>query len=395
MDLIGGSCRHPRGDKPGAAFTYDLHRQSAGIARVLRFVGSHYLINHGLQFRLHGRIFVGCVLDGVLCTSHQYEHKTTQREKGNGFHSVEDFPKFTINTVSGINRIFNFLYTVKRKDEDTPGSIKYYVKRYLLAHSADYAGKKVVDFPAGNGITSRILASIGANPVPMDLFPEYFEVEGMSCTRANIREGLPLASNSADAVICQEGIEHFSDQFSALKEFNRILKPSGTLLITTPNYSSLRGKLSYLLSESERHTFLMPPNELDSVWMSNQAITEEIYFGHIFLTGIQKLRVLAKLTGFRIKKCHFTRARSTSVILFPLFYPWILLSNWIAYRRNMRKNKDYDPAEKKAVYREQFHLSVDPKILTGGTLMVEFIKEQEVEQVSTHLRGKHTGFGTT
>lgn len=279
--------------------------------------------------------------------------------------------------------------------EDNPRSVKYHVKRYLLANEAFYRGKTVIDFPAGNGITSRILREVGATPIALDLFPEYFDIEGLTCERANIRDGLPLEAQSADALICQEGIEHFSDQFSALQEFNRVLKTGATMLITTPNYSNLRAKLSYLLSESERFNSIMAPNELDSIWMSDQSISKEVYFGHIFLIGIQKLRALAKLSGFRIEKIHFTRAKPTSILLFPLFYPFILFSNWISYRKNMRKNKEYDTETKKSVYDEIFRLAIDPKILVGGKLMVEFVKEQECEEVLQGLRSKHKEFGIT
>jgi len=281
------------------------------------------------------------------------------------------------------------------KYEDNPKSIKFYVKKYLYSNSEYFKGKTVIDFPAGNGVTTGILKEIGANPIAMDLFPEYFKIEGMQCIRANIRDGLPVKDHTADALICQEGIEHFSDQFGAIKEFNRVLKPGGTLLITTPNYSNLRSKVSYLLSESERFNSIMPPNELDSIWMSSQEITNEVYFGHIFLIGIQKLRVLAKLTGFKLKKYHFTRFKSTSTFLFPLLYPFILISNWITYKKNFRKNNDYDFQTKKNVYDEIFKLSIDPKILVGADLMIEFTKEQEYQDVIKQLRGKHKEFGTT
>ncbi len=279
--------------------------------------------------------------------------------------------------------------------EDNPKSIKFYVKRYLIANREFYKNKKVVDFPTGNGVTSRILKEIGAIPIPMDLFPEYFEINGMICTRANIKDGLPIEKKSVDVLICQEGIEHFSDQYEALKEFNRVLKSNGILLITTPNYSNIQSRLSYLLSESERFNSIMPPNELDSIWMSSQEITNEIYFGHIFLIGIQKLRVLAKLSGFRIKKFHFTRIKSTSLVLLPLFYPFIFLSNWISYRKNIRKNKDYDTKTKKEVYSEIFKLGINPKVLVGGDLMVEFEKEHDFENTPQKLRSKHKVFGTT
>ena len=277
--------------------------------------------------------------------------------------------------------------------EDDRRSIKFFVKRYLLQHRNDYAGKKIIDFPAGNGITSKILRDIGAEPVAFDLFPEYFAIEGIECKRAGIADGIPLKDNAADGLICQEGIEHFSDQLGALKEFNRVLKPGALLLITTPNHSNLRSKLSYLLFESERFNSKMPPNELDSIWMANRDITHEIYYGHVFLIGIQKLRILAKLAGFHIKKIHFTRVKSTSMFLFPFIYPFILISNWLTYRKNMRRNKDYDAETKQHVYDEIFRLSINPGILVGGNLMVEFIKEKNFNEVGKYLTSKHKEFG--
>ena len=49
------------------------------------------------------------------------------------------------------------------KYEDNPKSIKYQVKEYLLSKEDFYNGKNVIDFPAGNGITSRNLKEVGAN----------------------------------------------------------------------------------------------------------------------------------------------------------------------------------------------------------------------------------------
>lgn len=217
----------------------------------------------------------------------------------------------------------------------------------------------------------------------------------MTCQRANINEGMPLGPGTADFLLCQEGIEHFTDQLHALKEFNRVLKKGGGLIITTPNYSNLRAKMSYLLSESERFNSIIGPNELDSIWMSDQGITKEIYYGHIFLTGIIKLRCLARLAGFKIRHIEFTRAKSTSLFLLPLWYPWILLSNTITYLKRIRKNKDFDRATKKAVYGELFRLAVSPQILVDGHLFVEFEKECEVEEVADTLSSKHKEFGST
>ena len=279
--------------------------------------------------------------------------------------------------------------------EDNPRSIKYYVKRYLHDHRGQYQDKVVVDFPAGNGITTRILQEVGAKPIALDLFPEYFTLEGLTCQRANIEEGLPLADGQADALICQEGIEHFADQLAALREFNRVLKAGGTLLITTPNYSNLTSRLSYALAESERYKSYMAPNELDSVWMAQQDLTDGIYFGHIFLLGMQKLRVLARLAGFKVHAWYPTKTRRSNWLLLPFWYPFIYLVNKMLYRKNMRRNDRYDEATKRAVYGEQFRMATNRTLLTDSHLMVTFEKVQEVSEVSQSLRGKQAEFGVT
>jgi hypothetical protein len=140
---------------------------------------------------------------------------------------------------------------------------------------------------------------------------------------------------------------------------------------------------------------MLAPNELDSIWMSKQDITNEIYFGHIFLIGIQKLRVLARLSGFKISKVHFTRRKSTSVLLFPFIYPFILLSNRIAYKKNMKKNNQHDDQTKREVYGEIYRLATSPGILVGADLMVEFEKEMDYPEVGKFLKSQHKEFGVT
>jgi SAM-dependent methyltransferase len=45
---------------------------------------------------------------------------------------------------------------------------------------------------------------------------------------------IPLPDGSLDAVLCTEVLEHVPDPMAVLKEFARLLKPAGRLLLTTP-----------------------------------------------------------------------------------------------------------------------------------------------------------------
>lgn len=260
-----------------------------------------------------------------------------------------------------------------------PKSPKYHVKRYLDTIKDHLKDKIVVDLPAGNGVTSKILFEYGAQVKAFDLFPEYFLFDKVKCTRADIDHPLPLDNATADMVICQEGIEHFSDQLKTLKEFNRILKPDGKLIITTPSYSNLAARWSYLLFESETNK-QMPPNEIDDIWMSNHLLTNNIYYGHIFLIGNQKLRILTKLAGFEICEWRYLRLSKGSLFLFPFLFPFIVSSSYIRFFRNLKKHKNVDKSLKTKVYKEQLRLNTNIKNLLNKHTFLILKKNSELNE---------------
>ncbi|NTW33099.1 MAG: class I SAM-dependent methyltransferase [Bacteroidetes bacterium] len=266
------------------------------------------------------------------------------------------------------------------KHVNNPKSPKFYIKKYLDSQKSELKNKIVLDIPAGNGVTTEILLENGVKVEPFDLFPEYFMLKNIECKRADIVDKIPVVDNYADMLICQEGIEHLSDQLKTFKEFNRVIKTNGKLLITTPSYSNLASKFSYLLFESETSK-QMPPNEIDDIWMSDKTVINEIYHGHIFLIGLQKLRTLAKLTGFKIIETRYIRLSKGSLVLFPFFYPLIFISSYLRYFKNLSKHKEIPKSYKKDVYKEQLKLNINPKNLLNKHIFVIFEKEKELKNV--------------
>lgn len=45
---------------------------------------------------------------------------------------------------------------------------------------------------------------------------------------------IPLSDHSVDAIMCTEVLEHIPDPIAAIKEFSRLVKPGGYLLLTAP-----------------------------------------------------------------------------------------------------------------------------------------------------------------
>lgn len=268
-----------------------------------------------------------------------------------------------------------------------PKEIKYFVNHWIEQNRTLLKGKVVVDLPSGNGITSRKLKDLGAQVFAYDLIPEFFHEKDIICQFADLKKDLPIASDYADYLICQEGVEHIADQIHMFKEFSRVLKLGGKLLVTTPNYSNLRSRLSYLFGESEYFGKYMPPNEIDSLWFTAEK-SENVYYGHIFLIGIFKLRLFAELNGLKIQKIHYTRMNDTSALLMILLYPFIYWFNWRCYRRALRKT----PGNER-LWRELFQLGTNPKILLDNSLFVEFVKHEQSQESIAKFKQKHQAKG--
>ena len=258
-----------------------------------------------------------------------------------------------------------------------------YVARYLHSRD-DLAGKKALDCPAGDGRTSYLLNKKGASVVSGDLFPEFFKLNDLKCEEVDISNGLPFPDETFDFAVCQEGIEHFPNQLFVLQEFARVLKRNGELLITAPSISHLRAKLSHVFVESEYYK-RSAPSELDGVWFSKKN-ANQLYFGHVFLINIQKLRTLSVFSGFEISRVFRTEIGITSILLFPIFYPFVVLLNLAPFIFYSKKLKHIPKSQRKRVMWEQFFLNLSFHTLTSKYTMILFKKTRNSAETIEHLK---------
>jgi SAM-dependent methyltransferase len=102
----------------------------------------------------------------------------------------------------------------------------------------------IVDIGCGDGESASI--ALAANPghrlVGIDWSAGALcqaKARGLTVIRAAVDGiGLPLLAGTADVVIMSELIEHLVDTDSALDEAWRVLKPGGSLLLSTPNLAA-------------------------------------------------------------------------------------------------------------------------------------------------------------
>lgn len=247
---------------------------------------------------------------------------------------------------------------------------------HRVIEGRSWKGLSALDFPAGSGETTEMLLKKGASVDAWDMFPEFFKVPQIKCENADLQKRFPSGDGVYDCAVFQEGIEHVPDQLFALKEFNRILKNEGRLFVTTPNYSNLRSRYAYFCFESETPKML-PPNEVESIWYGADA---RVYYGHIFSIGIARLRVLARLAGFKLVQVHPARINISSAIIGVFTLPLIVVKTFAIYRRALKKNKPLTTA-KEQLFKEIVALNLHPSILFGGHLIAEFSKETQASEL--------------
>jgi ubiquinone/menaquinone biosynthesis C-methylase UbiE len=119
-------------------------------------------------------------------------------------------------------------------------------------------GERVLDIGCGNARDIARIAACGGHVIGVDISEGMVaaarqEVERMGGNEITLQVGdatrLDFPDASFDKVLCSEVIEHIPDAPQALREMHRVLKPGGTLVLSTPNKGSWYGFERYWLWE--------------------------------------------------------------------------------------------------------------------------------------------------
>ena len=278
-------------------------------------------------------------------------------------------------------------------EPDSPSFPRRGIHRVVARHleaMPDLSGKVVVDIPCGDGRASAIFQRKGAHVRALDLFPALMRASGIVAEAADMTATLPLADASADLVICQEGIEHVPDQLHLLAELNRILKPGGLLLLTTPSLSHMRARLAQLAFESDSLR-RMPPNELEGILIAGSSV-DQLYFGHLFLCGVQHLRATVSLSGFEVRRRMWTDLTLSSVLLGVMLYPLLFLATAFAVIRHRLKQRVPGPVLAR-IWREQALMNLSPTTLFCRHVFWEMEKVADVRERRAEILSLGIGLG--
>ena len=100
---------------------------------------------------------------------------------------------------------------------------------------------RVLDFACGSGYGTAALRAAGHTVIGADCSDEAIAFAraayGGEFVVADIGSTWPWRTGSFDAVVCVESIEHTTHDASALAEARRVVRPGGTLILSTPQGS--------------------------------------------------------------------------------------------------------------------------------------------------------------
>lgn len=202
--------------------------------------------------------------------------------------------------------------------------------RYLFARQ--YVSEKVVlDAACGTGYGTAMLAKKARNVVGVDNSRDAIlhGIKNYQKTNVHFMQmdccQISFKDNSFDVVISFETLEHITNMNLFLKELQRVLKPGGVLLVSTPNrplyavYNKGRANIYHCLEldENEFRQLLSKYFAIEKIWGQRHFSKKDIPLVHLYAAQ-----------GVPTGPDNFFR-RAARVILRSCFPTWLRSRNFL------------------------------------------------------------------
>jgi SAM-dependent methyltransferase len=217
---------------------------------------------------------------------------------------------------------------------------------------------KILDVPAGQGALAVRLKNLGFDVACCDLYTEIFKLPDTRILRGNLDARLPFEDREFDFIVCVEGLEHIENPANAVREFARLLKPEGRLIVSVPNIMNIEERLKWLFNGYTSH-FKPLSREARAEIEKEFGGMEEIAL-HVNPISYSEVRYLLEINGFRIEKTYLDKRKKNSWAFFPIV-------------GLIRLAARFSP-EKKRKSRWADELNSDEVLLGGNTLIFKAVK---------------------
>jgi SAM-dependent methyltransferase len=241
------------------------------------------------------------------------------------------------------------------KDFSHVGNFTDYMKIVYRIVESGQRRQRILDIPAGNGLLSAQLRTAGHDAVCADI-----NRAGPDYVYADLGRPLPFPDGDFDTCLCLEGIEHVVDSAALIREFCRITKSGGRIIISLPNVQNAFSRFQFLCTGS---FYQFTP------WGCRQLKPGELIDrGHISPLSYLQLRYLFQNCGARL--VHADGDRWKKKWLIPFLLPFLLFGRlWMS--RAVAVQKEAPPEDSRKALRDLF----SPPVLFGRSLILVFEKE--------------------
>jgi ubiquinone/menaquinone biosynthesis C-methylase UbiE len=213
---------------------------------------------------------------------------------------------------------------------------------------------KLLDVPAGEGALAVRLRDMGFEVSCCDLYPQIFKVEDLEIKGGNMDRELPYGDDEFDHIVCVEGLEHIENPANAIREFARIVKPGGQMIISVPNIMNIEERLKWLFSGYTSHFKPLSAQALRDHKHHEMEGLDEIAL-HINPIGYAEVRYLLEKSGFELVRTFRDKSKSRTWLFAPLTAMITLVSRFTS------------KTKREARWTDELN---SPEVLRGGNTLI-------------------------
>ena len=169
---------------------------------------------------------------------------------------------------------------------------------------------------------AKDLEKLGFEVFPGDIERNNILYKNGRCTQLDLNGPLPFKDSTFDYVVCVAGVEHIENPHHLIREFARVIKGDGSLVITTPNVMTIKSRLRFLFySYFDWFKYIgpLPPEEERKL----KDIGLAFDFQHINSISYAELKFILEKGGFESDKVETNRMVRKHKAIYP-FIKWLV-----------------------------------------------------------------------